>query len=445
MRFCTNCGREVADGQRFCTACGQDMFADAPVQRPRAAAQQVRQPEAPYPGPAVYDDGWDQLPPHVPKKRSNLPLIILVAVLALLLAGLAVWFFLLRDKGDDDASGEAQQTEQTEQEPAVSFAPDTPIAADVTFDHTWDGGGEYAVISGTDATGKVLWKVETPRFGTAQLARVTGMAIRNNVYYYVEDGDVVALSLADGSEVWRNSDFKGSACEHGWAFDANGSVYVSGYEGPDLIVISPQGKTLYRYAEFHSDYYWPYKVQALDNGGALITYEMGPGESEGTLTVNVQTGEVLGAEGAGSDAPAAGNAGVTVTASSTLQEKGYDHSPRLVMDGSTATSWVEGGSGNGPTEWLRLDFGGARTLSTINIWNGYQKTETLFYKNCRPAIIRIAFSDGSKFETTLADQMGMQSIPLSSPVTTSYVMITIVSVYAGSTYADACISEISLA
>ena len=428
MQYCVYCGEPIEDGARFCTACGTE----------QVSAQQPRVPR-PAPKAVPVDDSWDEMPPPAPKKSSNTPLIIIVALLALLLIGGCVWFFLLRDKGGD-ASGEPEPTAQSDA--AEDAAPEAGAAATVAFDHRYESGVEYGVITGADASGKAIWTVETPHYGVSQCARVDGLEIRNDLYYYIDDGDVVTLSLTDGREVWRNSDYGGSL--GGWAFDGNGSVYLCGYEGPDLIVIDRQGATYQRYATFREDYYWPYRLQIVDDRTVIITYEMGPNESEGTLTVNPLSGEVVSAAGAQDTPPSASIAGAAATASSTLQEAGFDHSPRLVLDGNTATAWVEGTAGNGVSEWLRLDLGSSRTLSAVEIWSGYQKTENLFYKNCRPAAIRITFSDGSSVETTLADQMGKQTVTLSPAVRTSTVTITILSVYAGSTYSDTCISEIAL-
>ena len=352
-----------------------------------------------------------------------------------------------------DDAGSDTQTEQTGQadEPAITFAPDTPVAASVRFDHKSENDTEYAVITGADASGKQLWQVETPRFGVAQLSRVTGLDVRNNVYYYIEDGDVVTLSLADGSEVWRNRDFKGSPASDAWTFDANGSLYLCGYLGPDLIVINPQGKTVCRYAEFHTDYYWPYEIALLEGNGARITYEMGPGHNEGVLTVNVETGEVLGAEptSGGADAPTDPTAvGVTLSASSTLQEKGQDHRPQCAKDGNRSTAWVEGGSSF--DGWLKLDLATPTALNGLHIWSGYHKSQDLFYKNNRPhrISVMVEYDGGAQnFQFDLNDSMDVQTISFGenfNQVKITSITITILSVYSGTKYNDTCISEIQL-
>ena len=197
MRFCTRCGQAVDDDLRFCTSCGQ------PLKPQQNSSANVAQPTpVPRPEPVGEPDYWDEMPPPAPKKKNNLLPALIIALAALLLAGIAIWWFLLRDSDKaDDASGK-ETTEQT-----ADAGADEAAAANVTFDHKSDGANEYGVITGTDDGGNVLWTVETPHFGVSQLQRVEGMEVRNGLYYYQEDGDIVALKLTDGSEAWRNTVF----------------------------------------------------------------------------------------------------------------------------------------------------------------------------------------------------------------------------------------------
>ena len=81
--FCTNCGKEVADGAMFCTSCGAKL-AQEPVAQP-AAEQPVTAPaqEAPQAAP-------NTAPVSVPAtadKKFN-PVIVVVAVAAVLVIAL---------------------------------------------------------------------------------------------------------------------------------------------------------------------------------------------------------------------------------------------------------------------------------------------------------------------------------------------------------------------
>lgn len=133
-----------------------------------------------------------------------------------------------------------------------------------------------------------------------------------------------------------------------------------------------------------------------------------------------------------------------VTASSYLSEKNIKHMPDLIMDGDTTTAWVEGVDDNGEGESITFTFGDLYAVSDIKIWNGYQKSEDLYYKNARPAELELEFSDGSTERISLQDtSSGFQEFALERHVT-SYVKVKIISTYEGSKYEDTVISEIEL-
>ena len=133
-----------------------------------------------------------------------------------------------------------------------------------------------------------------------------------------------------------------------------------------------------------------------------------------------------------------------VSASSYLSEKNIKHVPDRIMDGDTTTAWVEGVEGNGEGESITFTFGDLYVVSDIKIWNGYQKSEDLYYKNARTSELELEFSDGSTERISLQDMAsGFQEFALERHVT-SYVKVKIVSTYDGSKYGDTVISEIEL-
>ncbi|MBR2736769.1 MAG: zinc ribbon domain-containing protein [Firmicutes bacterium] len=132
-----------------------------------------------------------------------------------------------------------------------------------------------------------------------------------------------------------------------------------------------------------------------------------------------------------------------VSATSTLYEKNYDHSPGNIMDGKLTTAWVEGVSGYGTGESITLRLSSETLLTSITLHAGYQKSASLYAKNCRPKGITVLFSDGSSRGFDLQDVNAAQTLSLGQVVTDS-VTVRIDSVYAGTKYQDTCISEISL-
>jgi hypothetical protein len=120
------------------------------------------------------------------------------------------------------------------------------------------------------------------------------------------------------------------------------------------------------------------------------------------------------------------------------------------IDGDLNTAWVEGPSGPGIGEFIILSADRTQTLSEIHIWNGYFKSEDLYYKNNSIKTLRVSlneFGSGSpweSFEVELRqDPSGPQIIKLDRPRQVKLVELTILDVYLGSADSeDTCISEV---
>lgn len=148
---------------------------------------------------------------------------------------------------------------------------------------------------------------------------------------------------------------------------------------------------------------------------------------------------------ASSVAPVSMSELVSATASSYLSEPNLNlyHTPDRTVDGSLSTAWVEGLDGDGLGESITFTFDRTCLFSGMWINAGYQKSENLYRMNNRPATLTLTFSDGTEQTVSLQDVNGRQDIPFSFPVEAESVQLTITSVYAGNTYADTVISEIS--
>lgn len=357
-------------------------------------------------------------------------------------------------RGDADETAEETPTPEAESDPDDHPEPppeETPQTQDtgvsVDFAHHNSGAYESAVITGKSREGKTVWSYTTGQYEAAQLDRVNDVGLYGDTYYFVEDGTVTALRLADGELLWKNADFVGSASAH--AFDGDGNVYLSGYFGPDLFIAGPGGRTVKRIDTLDSGYYWP---KRMDYQGTqlAITFEGTPSEKDETVYVSLS--DYSTSIGKPGGAPSGTGAGVSMSAvtgssaSSYLVEPQYgiSHGPECVIDGDLSTGWVENASGQGIGESVTLSFDGAYRVSGFTINAGYQKSSSLYYKNSRPASLLVSFSDGSSVTLELEDYFGQQSFTFGSPVETTSVTFTIESVYAGNKYQDTVISEISL-
>ena len=63
---------------------------------------------------------------------------------------------------------------------------------------------------------------------------------------------------------------------------------------------------------------------------------------------------------------------------------------------------MEGQQGNGVGEWITVEFEGLRTVRSIVVRNGYQKSNEIFGKNNRVRHLRAVFSQGETQTLTLA-------------------------------------------
>ena len=77
----------------------------------------------------------------------------------------------------------------------------------------------------------------------------------------------------------------------------------------------------------------------------------------------------------------------TAEATSTLSER---YSASNMIDGDTTTGWIEGAPEYGIGESVRLKITG-EIPRVIGIWPGYQRSESIFLRNGRPAKVRVAF------------------------------------------------------
>lgn len=134
----------------------------------------------------------------------------------------------------------------------------------------------------------------------------------------------------------------------------------------------------------------------------------------------------------------------SVSATSSLSEYDMTHSPDRVTDGDLTTAWVEGANGQGEGESLILTFDGTYEVSGVVVNGGYQKSSDLYYKNSRPASVKVTCSDGTSQVYEMSDTFGEQIIQFTSPVKTESLTFTIQSVYPGNKYEDTAFSEISV-
>ena len=159
------------------------------------------------------------------------------------------------------------------------------VSVSLTLGHS--GDNEYANIVAT-YNGKEIWNKTTGSYPTSQLDRVSNIGKYEKRYYYVESGAIVCVDLGTGDEIWRNYEFGGSPAKWASGFGGDGTIFVSGYLGPDLFVCSSDGKTVKSIGSFRDDFYWPYELTYYEDANLVkLVYEMSPYGDGGELFISL--------------------------------------------------------------------------------------------------------------------------------------------------------------
>ena len=134
--------------------------------------------------------------------------------------------------------------------------------------------------------------------------------------------------------------------------------------------------------------------------------------------------------------------GFCYCASSVLDPQfGFNYRPKNMVDSDLKTAWVEGSkNGHGEGESIVVELNGLRTVSAIQVMNGYHKNERLFLANSRVHIAELQFSNGDARQVSLADAPGLQTLDVGQQSAT-WLRFTIRSVYPGTKYKDTAITE----
>ncbi len=130
-------------------------------------------------------------------------------------------------------------------------------------------------------SGKLLWKYVTEQaVMTSEVETISNIYTNNNTVYIAVNHILYALDINSGKMKWKISDVGGGNC---FEFDGYGNIYISGFYGPDIVVVDKNGKELYR--EDNPNYGW---VDELEIEGNIlnIIYWSSDGQ-RGTKTLNI--------------------------------------------------------------------------------------------------------------------------------------------------------------
>ncbi len=118
------------------------------------------------------------------------------------------------------------------------------------------------------------------------------------------------------------------------------------------------------------------------------------------------------------------------------------YGPLNAMDNEFTTAWNEGATGHGIGEWISFNADTPQWVHGVEIVGGYPKTSDIYYKNNRPREVTIQLSDGYETTVTLDDlYREYQRFDFGDYHQTTFIRVTIRSIYEGSTWDDTSICE----
>lgn len=156
----------------------------------------------------------------------------------------------------------------------LNFASDGVI---VFGNYSYGENGESYEIDALSETGEALWQYSAKCSYSTELrtvdAFIAGTEDAPVVMAYSCEQGLTALDLYTGETIWTLSpeviSLGGGICH---AVDADGTIYVGGFYGPDPIAISSNGEILWE-ANFNDAYYWLHKIE-IEGENLLCYYDM---------------------------------------------------------------------------------------------------------------------------------------------------------------------------
>ncbi|MBP5529891.1 MAG: PQQ-binding-like beta-propeller repeat protein [Lachnospiraceae bacterium] len=178
------------------------------------------------------------------------------------------------DPGNDDNGGQDIKTNN-----------ELPSSFEVERENT-ENASFYEHLKALDEKGNVIWQFDTDEIMVGQYDSTADVGLRDNGYYYIADYVLYCLDPYTGEVIWQADTGLGA-----YDFDEDGNFYSTGYEGPSLRVIDPNGNTLHNYGLKDSDgdlslFYWAYDLD-YEDGLVYITCESMPK----LLVVDPETGD----------------------------------------------------------------------------------------------------------------------------------------------------------
>ena len=134
-----------------------------------------------------------------------------------------------------------------------------------------------------------------------------------------------------------------------------------------------------------------------------------------------------------------------ITATSVIDQDGYDNSANMVIDRKDETSWQEGVDGDGTGEKISMFFDQNYKIKYIAFKLGNWRSYDYYLQNNRPKTLSITMG-GQTLQISFSDLKEEQWVAIEGDCYSSEIIFEILSTYSGNNpeWNDTCISEISV-
>ena len=150
-------------------------------------------------------------------------------------------------------------------------------------------------VSVFDEDGESLWGMRTDSYATeldTVDAFIGGTADAPRLMVYTSESGLDCYELRTGETVWTLPEAEvhlGASLQH--AVEADGTMYICGYYGPDPVCIDVNGQVRWQSDVGSDDIYWPYEIDLTDEG--VATHYDVMNEGSGWVIFDKADGHVL--------------------------------------------------------------------------------------------------------------------------------------------------------
>ena len=137
---------------------------------------------------------------------------------------------------------------------------------------------QYGILKAT-SNGSYIWTYITDTVPLAQLETISDVYSNGNTVYIVVNCVLIAIDCLNGQEKWR---YDGVGASNSCVFDASGNIYISGFYGPDIVILDKNGLVLYKQGGYE-EFLGVYDLKIM-NDILYIYYEM---ENGGIKTIDI--------------------------------------------------------------------------------------------------------------------------------------------------------------